>query len=217
MEKRSAAREIAFLALFQLPKNPEKLAQTDLQAICLSALRTLADYSKDNLKKAEAFFIKVERSLLEYQVDHEDNEGLNEATRAVALPKTDEFFEHLNNCYKSISMMREALQIPELYWHYHSKDTEAFSTEIIHSYIENQEEIKKIIAEASESWDISRMRKADRIILELATCEILCTSTVHSVVVSEAIKLANKYSTPEGVKFINGILADIIKNTIDLS
>ena len=27
MEKRSAAREIAFLASFQLPKNPEKLAK----------------------------------------------------------------------------------------------------------------------------------------------------------------------------------------------
>ena len=78
MEKRSAARELAFLALFQLPQNPEKfaskLSKMDFHAICLSGIRTLADHARSNLNKAEAFFIKTERGLMEYQINHPLND-----------------------------------------------------------------------------------------------------------------------------------------------
>ena len=99
MEKRSAAIELAFLALFQLPQkteniNIEKLAKTDLDALCLSAIRTLADHSKDNLRQAESYFIKVERALMEFQIDHVENEALDDGSRSVTLPKTAEFFDH---------------------------------------------------------------------------------------------------------------------------
>ena len=104
MEKRSAARELAFLALFQLPQKTEnikleKLSKMDVDALCLSAIRTLADHSKENIKEAESFFIKAERALMAEQVNHPDNEGLDEASRGVPVPKTDEYIDHLNTRY----------------------------------------------------------------------------------------------------------------------
>lgn len=220
MEKRSAARELAFLALFQLPQKSEnikieKLVKTDLDALCLSAIRTLADHSKDNLRQAESYFIKVERALMEYQIDHAENEALDDGSRSVTLPRTAEFFEHLNNCYQGIALMREGLQIPEIYWHYHDTDTKEFTLDLIFKYINNKEAVETLIKDVSASWNIDRMQKTDRKLIELGVTELLLSDLPHAVVVSEIIKLANKYSTEEGVKFINGILADVIKLITD--
>lgn len=220
MEKRSAARELAFLVTFQLPQKSEnisieKLTKMDFHAICLSAIRTLADNAKSNVNKAESYFIKVERALMEYQINHPDNEGLDKATRSVELPKTQEFFEHLNNCYQAIAEIKEGLQIPELYWHYQDTDIQEFALSLLVKYIDSKEATTTILKDLSESWDFNRIHKVDRKILELATTEIMQSDTNPAVAVSEALKLANKYSTPEGVKFINGILADVVKQVTE--
>lgn len=216
MEKRSAARELAYLVLFQLPQKTDKikvdkLAKTDFHAICLSAIRTLADFAKDNLKKAESNFIKSERFLMEYQVNHEDNESLTEATRSVPLPTTKDTLDMIDNCYQAISLIRESLQIPELYWHYQDQDIQEFALSLLIKYVDHVEEVQNLIKENSKSWDISRMAKSDRKILELAVTEMNFTDVPHAVVVAEALKLSNKYSGEESSKFINGVLADIIK------
>ena len=216
MEKRSAARELAFLVLFQLPQKTDKikidqLAKTDFHAICLSALRTLSDFAKSNLKKAEAGFIKSERALLEHQINHEENEGLTEATRSAPLPNTKDTIDLIDNCYKSISLVRESLQVPELYWHYQDQDIQEFTLSLLIKYVDHKEDVQNLISESSQSWDFSRIMKVDKKILELAVTELHYTDVPNAVVVSEAIKLANKYSGDEGSKFINGVLADIIK------
>ncbi len=219
MEKRSAARELAFLALFQLPQKTEnlnlkKLAKTDLQAICLSALRTLADFSRDNLKQAESAFIKVERYVLEYQISHPENEKYIES-KTVAIPQTEEFIAHLNHCYESISLVREALQMPELYWHYRDKSVEEFATELLVNYIDNLDEIDTMIVDISKSWDIKRIHKIEKTLIRLAVSEMLSSKIAREIVVSEALKLANKYCSSEAPKFINGVLADVMKNLKD--
>lgn len=216
MEKRSAARELAFLVTFQLPQKSEnvsieKLTKMDFHAICLSAIRTLADNAKANINKAESYLIKTERALMEYQINHPDNEALETATRSVDLPKTKEFFEQIDNCYSAITNLKEAVQIPELYWHYQDTDIQEFALQLLIKYIDNKESTTNLLKEVAESWDYSRIHKVDKKILELATTEILHSSIDPAVAVSEAIKLANKYSSPESAKFINGILSDVIK------
>jgi transcription antitermination protein NusB len=220
MEKRSAARELAFLVMFQLPQKSEnisidKLTKMDFHAICLSAIRTLADNARSNVNKAESYFIKVERSLMEHQINHPDNEHLDSATRSVDLPKTKEFFEHLDNCYQAIALIKEGLHIPELYWHYQDQDIQNFALEILVKYIDHREATVSLLKDISKSWDFNRIHKVDRKILELATTEIMQSDISPTVAVAEAIKLANKYSNPEGAKFINGLLADVIKQVTE--
>lgn len=211
MEKRSAARELAFLALFQLPKNPEKLAKTDFHAICLSAIRTLSDYAKNNVNKAEAYFLKVERYLMEYKMNHDLNEPLEEASRSVPLPYSDEFLDHLNNCYRAVSQLREGLEVPELYWHYQDQEIQEFTLKLIMNFVDSKDEIHTLIQDTAPTWDLARMNKIDRTIIEIAVTEVLKSNIQPAIVASEALKLANKYSTVEGVKFINGVLGDVIK------
>jgi N utilization substance protein B len=220
MEKRSAARELAFLVLFQLPQNTDKiqidkLAKTDFHAICLSAIRTLSDFAKSNIKKAESYFIKAERSLLEHQINHPDNEGLSEATRSVPLPNTKESLDIVDNCYRAMGLLKESLQIPELYWHYQDPEIQEFTLSLLIKYVDHKEEVQNLIKETSASWDISRMMKVDKKILELAVTELNYSDLPDAVVISEAMKIANKYSTEEGSKFINGILADTVKAVKD--
>jgi hypothetical protein len=135
MEKRSAARELAFLAVFQLPQDPEKfekrLSKLDFHAICLSALRTLADHARSNLNKAEAFFIKTERTLMEYQINHPLNEPLEVGSRSVPLPQSKDFLDRIDDCYQAISLLKESLQIPEIYWHYNDIDIQNFTLNLL--------------------------------------------------------------------------------------
>ena len=103
------------------------------------------------------------------------------------------------------------INIPEIYWHYQDQEIQEFAQSLMIKYVDHKAETENTIKEVSQSWDISRMQKVDRLIIELALTEISHSDLPPSVAASEAVKLANKYSTPEGAKFINGIVADLIK------
>ena len=130
----------------------------------------------------------------------------------MAVPNTDKFTEHLDALYQSLSLLREALKIPELYSHYQNKEVEEFALAHLTNFVNHREEVNSLIDETSKSWDLERIRKVDKGILQLAVGEMISTDTPRPVIASEAIKLANKYSSSEGVKFINGILSDIIES-----
>lgn len=64
-------------------------------------------------------------------------------------------------------------------------------------------------------WRIERMPVVDRLILRLAVYELLHEAeTPRPVVIDEALELAGRFSTPEAVKFINGVL-DGIRRRLD--
>ena len=51
--------------------------------------------------------------------------------------------------------------------------------------------------------------KTDRIILRMATFEILHSDTPSKVVINEAVELAKQFSDDDHYKFINGVLSNI--------
>lgn len=76
----------------------------------------------------------------------------------------------------------------------------------------NIEEIKKLIKEnLKEKWTIERISKIDIAILKLAIYEILYSEVPYKVAINEAIELAKKYGDENSKKFVNGILASIVK------
>ena len=76
----------------------------------------------------------------------------------------------------------------------------------------NKEEILKYISQnLKEKWDISRISKVNLALLELAIYEMVYTEVPYKVVVNEAVELAKKYGEESSPSFINGILANIIK------
>lgn len=60
-----------------------------------------------------------------------------------------------------------------------------------------------------KDWSLERLLKTDRIILRMATFEILHSETPAKVVINEAVELAKQFSDDDNYKFINGVLSNI--------
>lgn len=94
---------------------------------------------------------------------------------------------------------------------------EEIDLEYIHRILkgihENMESLDKKIEENLINWKIRRLSKIDLSILRICTYEILFESDIPEVVsINEGIELAKKYSEEKSSSFINGVLANMIKN-----
>ena len=77
---------------------------------------------------------------------------------------------------------------------------------------ENKEKILAYIEKNLKSdWKIDRISKVDLAILKLAIYEIKYKKLPYKVVINEAVELAKKYGEDNSKKFVNGILASIVK------
>lgn len=68
-----------------------------------------------------------------------------------------------------------------------------------------------LISKHAKNWDIDRIAPIDRVLLRMATAELLAFEEVPpKVSIDEAIEIAKKFSTPRSGIFINGILDSIL-------
>ena len=68
-------------------------------------------------------------------------------------------------------------------------------------------EIDAVIEELARGWSLPRLTRVDRNILRIGLCEILFDPAMpFRVSVHEALDLAHRFSDPEAVSFLNGIL-----------
>ena len=76
----------------------------------------------------------------------------------------------------------------------------------------NEKEILEIISKnLAEKWEIGRISKINLALLKLATYEIVYAKLPYKVVINEAVELAKKYGDEASPSFVNGILANIVK------
>ena len=66
--------------------------------------------------------------------------------------------------------------------------------------------IDQRITAKSSNWRIERMAAVDRNILRLAIYEMQSTETPPAVAIDEALELAREFAGDESVKFVNGVL-----------
>ena len=71
------------------------------------------------------------------------------------------------------------------------------------------ESIKKNL---KSDWEINRISKVDLSILFLAIAELVYEKLPYKIAINEAVELAKKYGTETSPKFVNGILASIVKD-----
>lgn len=92
------------------------------------------------------------------------------------------------------------------------KDDRAYIEQALAGVLEHLDEIDERIAAHSRGWSIERMPMVDLTILRLAAWEILYSEGVPgNVAISEAVNLANRYTEPQGSRFINGVLGAILR------
>jgi N utilization substance protein B len=99
------------------------------------------------------------------------------------------------------------------YWPSRDPDDEVgaelreFANSLVRGTIARVGEIDGLLATHAQNWRVERMAVLDRLILRLATYELLAEpSTPARVVLNEAIELARAYSGDEAVAFVNGVL-----------
>ncbi len=97
------------------------------------------------------------------------------------------------------------------------QDRRRYMRKLVRTYMENSVEIDKLIAELSEKWDIDRVGFIERNILRIALAELLYISSKnHKLIVSDYVKLAQKYAGKSCAKFVNGILGRVLRDKLGI-
>jgi N utilization substance protein B len=91
-------------------------------------------------------------------------------------------------------------------------EVKGFTEDLFRVAQDRAAEIDKLIENHAENWRIDRMAAVDRNLLRAAVAEFLgFPKTPRAVVINEAIEIARKFSAPESVQFINGVLDSVGK------
>ncbi len=87
-----------------------------------------------------------------------------------------------------------------------------FADDLFRIALERGTEIDEIIERNAEHWRMDRMAAVDRNLLRASVAEFLgFPKTPRPVVINEALEIARRFSTPESVQFINGVLDSVAK------
>lgn len=78
--------------------------------------------------------------------------------------------------------------------------------------IKHRDEYDEMIKQVVKNWEIQRIAVIDRLLIRMATCEMLHFPDIPpKVSINEVIEIAKRYSTDQSDKFINGVLDAILK------
>jgi transcription antitermination protein NusB len=88
-----------------------------------------------------------------------------------------------------------------------------YTIELVEGVHSHRERIDAILADYAEGWTVQRMPDVDRAVLRLGVFELLWRDDVpDAVAIDEAVELAKSLSTDESPRFINGVLARVLKD-----
>lgn len=89
----------------------------------------------------------------------------------------------------------------------------AYIDNVVSGVANREEELNAKIQEFSIGWDVSRISRLTRSIMQLAIFEILYLDDVPTgVAISEAVRLAKMYDGTDTSSFVNGILGSFARS-----
>ena len=92
------------------------------------------------------------------------------------------------------------------------EDVRAFADELFRIASERAEEVDQTIERNAQRWRMERMAAVDRNLLRTSVAECLgYPETPRPVIINEALEIARRFSTPESVTFINGVLDSVAR------
>ncbi len=94
-------------------------------------------------------------------------------------------------------------------------EVRGFAEDLFRVAVERKDEIDKLIAAHSKHWRLERMPAVDRNLLRMAVGEMLgFRGMPFPIVINEALEIGRRYSAPESIHFLNGVLDAIGKALI---
>lgn len=92
---------------------------------------------------------------------------------------------------------------------------QTYVNEVVRGVLEKQRELDRTISKYAQNWDVDRLGILDRIVMRVATYEMLFRSDIPPVVsINEAVEIAKAYISKESGRFVNGVL-DRIQKELD--
>ncbi len=92
------------------------------------------------------------------------------------------------------------------------EEVRGFADDLFRVASDRMVEIDGLIGKHTQHWRMERMAAVDRNVLRGAVAEFLAyPATPRAVVINEALEIARRFSTPESVQFINGVLDSVGK------
>ena len=93
------------------------------------------------------------------------------------------------------------------------QEVKGFADDLFRIAQERAPEIDERIERHAAHWRVDRMAAVDRNVLRAAVAELLgYPHTPRPVVINEYLEVARKFSSPEAVHFINGVLDAVAKD-----
>lgn len=84
---------------------------------------------------------------------------------------------------------------------------------IVEGVVAHRETIDDRISGHLVGWTLPRMPTIDRLVLRMATFELMERSdTPTAVILNEAVELAKRFSTDESPRFVNGVLGALARD-----
>lgn len=106
-------------------------------------------------------------------------------------------------------------QVRQTFWRERADvgaDVQSFAEDLFRVATDRASEINGLIEGHAQHWRMERMAAVDRNLLRAAVAELLgFPDTPRAVVINEALEIARKFSSPESVQFINGVLDSVGK------
>ena len=101
----------------------------------------------------------------------------------------------------------------EVYSERPSRAQVAYIDKVVSGVANRQDELNAQIQRFAIGWDVSRISRLTRCVMQLAIFEILYVEDVPTgVAVSEAVRLAKKYDGDDTGSFVNGILGSFARS-----
>jgi len=87
-----------------------------------------------------------------------------------------------------------------------------YAERLYNGVLENLEELTAVIARYSSGFTVDRIFKADLAAMLLCAYELsFCPDVPEKAAINEAVELVKIYSAEKSVKFVNGVLASVLK------
>ena len=91
-------------------------------------------------------------------------------------------------------------------------DQKKYGMKLVDLVQAHREELEEDIKSCSVHWEIDRIAKIDRIVVQIAMVELLFVPDIPvKVALSEAVQISTKFSTDSSGAFVNGLLSGFMQ------
>lgn len=146
-----------------------------------------------------------------------ENELLFHALEEQSIYWIDDFEYAISMVMKTLrGFNKKCNELTRLMPMFKNAEDEEFARKLLRKTVLKHKELIDIVNQFTINWDIDRVAFMDKIIMQLAICEIKEFPTIPAKVsLNEYIELAKFYSTGKSSIFINGILDKVVNSFIE--